>query len=158
MRDLRVWAHCLLGLPVLACGPSKNNPGNDAGAKDSVLVENVVEKQETDLTDDPQKLADFAVECFRTNEREKLLPYATERCKGRLNEDMAIEAQMKDDRGIREMRERLLSTSYTCSQVSDMGSAGKLMKYSSNPSKYDMKVLLEQQDGRWLVDHVGPDR
>ena len=71
---------------------------------------------------------------------------------------MAIEAQMKDDRGIREMRERLLSTSYTCSQVSDMGSTGKLMKYSSNPSKYDMKVLLEQQDGRWLVDHVGPDR
>ena len=39
-----------------------------------------------------------------------------------------------------------------------MGSTGKLMKYSSNPSKYDMKVLLEQQDGRWLVDHVGPDR
>lgn len=158
MRGLRVWAYCLLGLPVLACGPSKNNPGNDAGAKDSVLVENVVEKQETDLTDDPQKLADFAVECFRANEREKLLPYATERCKGRLNEDMAVEAQMKDDRGIREMRERLLSTSYTCSQVSDMGSTGKLMKYSSNPSKYDMKVLLEQQDGRWLVDHVGPDR
>ena len=126
------------------------------GAKDSVLVENVVEKQETDLTDDPQKLADFAWNCSGPTSVRNCCHTRRKDAKP-LNEDMAIEAQMKDDRGIREMRERLLSTSYTCSQVSDMGSTGKLMKYSSNPSKYDMKVLLEQQDGRWLVDHVGPD-
>lgn len=70
---------------------------------------------------------------------------------------MAIEEQMKNDRGIRKMREQLKSTTYTRSRVSEMGSSGKLVKYTSSPSKYNMKVLLEQQDGKWLVDQVGPD-
>lgn len=62
-------------------------------------------------TDSPRELADYAVERFRTNEREMLLPYATERCEAQLTEDMAIEEQMKDDRGIKKMRELLQSNS-----------------------------------------------
>lgn len=109
-------------------------------------------------TDSLLELADYAVECFRTNEREKLLPYATERCKAQLTEDMAIEEQMKDDRGFKEMRELLQSTTYTRSQVDEMGNNNKLVRYTSAPAKYNMKVLLEQQDGKWLIDQVGPDR
>ena len=71
---------------------------------------------------------------------------------------MAIEEQMKNDRGIKEMRERLQATTYTRSQVEDMGSNIKLIRYTSNPSKYNMKVLLELQEGKWLIDQVGPDR
>ena len=92
------------------------------------------------------------------NEREKLLPYTTGKCNKRLTEDMAIEEQMKNDRGIKEMRERLQATTYTRSQVEDMGSNIKLIRYTSNPSKYNMKVLLELQEGKWLIDQVGPDR
>lgn len=144
-------------MPMVACGPSKGSEGQ-AEAGDSVVAERVAEEKSGDeLGDDPQKLADFAVECFRTNEREKLLPYATERCRTRMEEDVAVEEQMKNDRGIREMRERLQSTTYTCSSVNDMGAGGKLLKYASNPPKYDMKVVLELQDGKWLVDQVGPD-
>lgn len=56
------------------------------------------------------------------------------------------------------MRERLQVTTYTRSQVKDMGNSNKLVRYTSNPSKYDMKVLLELQEGKWLIDQVGPDR
>ncbi len=157
MKKSSKWVWGFLALPMVACGPSKGNAGQ-AGTEDSVVVERVAEvKSEDELGDDPQKLADFAVECFRTKECGKLLPYATERCRTRMEKDMAVEEQMKNDRGIREMRERLQATTYTCSSVSDMGANGKLLKYASNPSKYDMKVLLERQDGRWLVDLVGPD-
>lgn len=132
MKKLKFLIGCLWAMSFVACGPSK--------------------------TDSPLELADYAVECFRTNEREKLLPYATERCKAQLTEDMAIEEQMKDDRGIKKMRELLQSTTYTRSQVDEMGDNNKLVRYTSAPSKYNMKVLLEQQDGKWLIDQVGPDR
>ena len=46
------------------------------------------------------------------------------------------------------MRERLKSTTYTRSSVSDMGSSNKLVRYTSSPSKYNMKVLLEQKNGQ----------
>lgn len=86
------------------------------------------------------------------------MPYTTERCNKRLTEDMAIEEQMKNDKGIKKMRERLQATTYTRSQVKDMGNSNKLVRYTSNPSKYDMKVLLELQEGKWLIDQVGPNR
>lgn len=132
MKKIKFLTGCLCAMSFVACGPSK--------------------------TDSPLELADYAVECFRTNEREKLLPYATERCKAQLTEDMAIEEQMKDDRGFKEMRELLQSTTYTRSQVDEMGNNNKLVRYTSAPAKYNMKVLLEQQDGKWLIDQVGPDR
>jgi hypothetical protein len=155
MNKLIKLAYCLLAVSLVACGPSKSKTnGTGEGTEE---VTDVKQAEEASLTEDPLKLADFAVECFRTNERGKLLPYTTARCNKRLTEDMAIEEQMKNDRGIRKMREQLKSTTYTRSQVSEMGSSGKLVKYTSSPSKYNMKVLLEQQDGKWLVDQVGPD-
>lgn len=139
----------------MACGPSKPKASE---TEESSETENVEQIKEISLTDTPLELADFAVECFRANEREKLLPYTTERCNKRLTEDMAIEEQMKNDKGIKKMRERLQATTYTRSQVKDMGNSNKLVRYTSNPSKYDMKVLLELQEGKWLIDQVGPDR
>lgn len=123
-------------------------------------TEDVTPKEESavSLSETPLELADFAVECFRINEREKLLQYATDRCQKRLIEDIAIEEQMKNDRGLKKMRERLKSTTYTRSSVSDMGSSNKLVRYTSSPSKYNMKVLLEQKNGQWFIDQVGPDR
>lgn len=75
------------------------------------------------------------------------MPYSTERCKARLTEDMALEEQLKNDRGLRRMREQLQETTYTCVESSELGSNGKLLRYESNPSKYDMKVVLEMKDG-----------
>ena len=155
MKKLKYLGYCILTVLLVACGHSKPKTSE---TRESLNTENAEQATETSLTDTPLELADFAVECFRTNGREKLLPYSTERCKKRLTQDMAIEEQMKNDKGIKQMREQLKSTSYTRSQVSDMGSVNKLIKYTSNPSKYNMKVLLELQDGKWLIDQVGPDR
>ena len=154
MKKINYVGCCFLVASLVACSPSKSKSSETEGR---VETETVEQTRETSLTDTPLELADFAVECFRTNERENLLPYTTERCNKRLTEDMAIEEQMKNDRGIKEMRERLQSTTYTRSQVEDMGSNNKLVRYTSNPSKYNMKVLLELQEGKWLVDQVGPD-
>lgn len=155
MRKLKYLSYCLLVVSLMACGPSKPKASE---TEESSETENVEQIKEISLTDTPLELADFAVECFRANEREKLLPYTTERCNKRLTEDMAIEEQMKNDKGIKKMRERLQATTYTRSQVKDMGNSNKLVRYTSNPSKYDMKVLLELQEGKWLIDQVGPDR
>lgn len=157
MKSMIKWTYCLLVMTLVACGQSKTENGK-SGAKDSVQVETVVEKKESSLSDNPQELADFAVECFRTNKREDLLPYSTERCKARLTEDMALEEQLKNDRGLRRMREQLQETTYTCGESSELGSNGKLLRYESNPSKYDMKVVLEMKDGKWYIDQVGPER
>ena len=74
------------------------------------------------------------------------------------NRRHAIEEQMKNKKKKKKMRERLKSTTYTRSSVSDMGSSNKLVRYTSSPSKYNMKVLLEQKNGQWFIDQVGPDR
>lgn len=154
MEKLKYLGCCLLAGALVGCGQSKQKTPE---AEESTGTESVEQAKETSLTDSPLELADFAVECFRTNEREKLLPYATERCSKNLRHDMAIEEQMKNDRGIRELREQLQSTTYTRSQVEDMGSSNKQVRYTSNPAKYNIKVLLELQDGKWLIDQVGPD-
>lgn len=155
MKKLKYLGYCLLTVSLVSCGPSNSKTSE---TEESLETENVEQAEEISLTDTPLELADFAVECFRANEREKLLPYTTGKCNKRLTEDMAIEEQMKNDRGIKEMRERLQATTYTRSQVEDMGSNIKLIRYTSNPSKYNMKVLLELQEGKWLIDQVGPDR
>lgn len=155
MKKLKYLGFCLLTVSLVACGHSKPKTSE---TEESLKTEYAEQATETSLTDTPLELADFAVECFRTNEREKLLPYSTEKCKNRLTQDMAMEKQMKNDRGIKQMRERLKSTSYTRSQINDMGNVNKLVRYTSNPSKYNMKVLLELQNGKWLIDQVGPDR
>ena len=103
-------------------------------------------------------MADFAVECFRTRDFEPVLPYATDKGRRQLEEDMAIEKQMQNDRGFREMREQLEKTVYTCVETSDMGSSAKLMRYKSTPKGYNVKVLLEMHGGKWQVDLVGGDR
>lgn len=157
MKNLNVWACALLALPMVACGPSKSNAGL-SDAADSVAVEEVAEEQNVDLQDDPQALADFAVECFRTRDFEPVLPYATDKGRRQLEEDMAIEKQMQNDRGFREMREQLEKTVYTCVEASDMGSSAKLMRYKSTPKGYNVKVLLEMHGGKWQVDLVGGDR
>lgn len=155
MNKLQFFGYCLLAVSLVACNPSKSDVSE---TQEGIEEETVKQEKEVSLAETPLELADFAVECFRTNERQKLLPYTTDKCNNRITEDMAIEEQMKNDRGIREMRERLQSTTYTRSQVTDMGSNNKLVRYTSKPSKYNMKVLLEQQDGKWFVDQVGPDR
>lgn len=157
MRNWNVWACALLALPMVACGPAKSDAGQSVAA-DSVSVEDVAGEQTVDLQDNPQALADFAVECFRTRDFEPLLPYATDKGRGRMENDMAIEKQMQNDRGLREMREQLSQTVYTCVETSDMGSSAKLMRYKSDPKGYNVKVLLEMHDGKWLVDLVGGDR
>lgn len=156
MKKMIKWNYCLLVLILTACGQSKTENGK-AGNEDTVQVETVVEKEENSLTDNPQELADFAVECFKTNKREDLMPYSTENCKARLTEDMALEEQLKNDRGIRRMREQLQKTTYTCIESSEMGSNGKLLRYKSDPPKYDMKVVLEMKDGKWYIDQIGPE-
>lgn len=155
MKKINYVGCCFLVASLVACGPSKSKSSETEGSVETEIVE---QTRETSLTDTPLELADFAVECFRTNECEKLLPYTTERCNKRLTEERAIEEQMKNDRGIQELHEQLQSTTYTRSQVDDLGSNNKLVRYTSNPSKYNVKVLLELQDGKWLVDQVGPDR
>ena len=155
MKKLKYLGCCLLVVSLVSCG---NSNSKTEASVEGAGTESSEPAKETSLSETPLELADFAVECFRTNECEKLLPYATERCHKRLTEDMAIEEQMKNDRGIKEMRERLQSTTYTRSQEQDMGSSNKLVRYTSTPSKYNMKVLLEQKDGKWLIDQVGPDR
>ena len=159
MKGIKCFCPCLLLVSLMACGPSKSNMAEtEEAAGEMQRTDSIEQVEEKTLSDTPLELADFAVECFRTNEREKLLPYATEECRQRMTEEMAIEEQMKNDRGIRKMRERLLSTTYTRSQENDMGSNRKLVRYTSNPSKYDMKVMLTLQDGKWLIEQVGPDR
>lgn len=157
MKTIKFLGLCLLSTLLVACGKSGSK---SAASTNEVKTEDVTPKEESavSLSETPLELADFAVECFRINEREKLLQYATDRCQKRLIEDIAIEEQMKNDRGLKKMRERLKSTTYTRSSVSDMGSSNKLVRYTSSPSKYNMKVLLEQKNGQWFIDQVGPDR
>ncbi len=157
MKTIKFLGLCLLSTLLVSCGKSGSK---SAASTNEVETENVTSKEESavSLSETPLELADFAVECFRINEREKLLQYATDRCQKRLTEDIAIEEQMKNDRGLKKMRERLKSTTYTRSSVSDMGSSNKLVRYTSSPSKYNMKVLLEQKNGQWFIDQVGPDR
>lgn len=125
MKKLNYLGYCFLVVSLVACAPSKSKT---SGTEESMETENVKQIEEISLTDIPLELADFTVECFIPNEREKLLPYATKRYNKRLTEDMAIEKQMKNNRGIKEIRKRL------------------------------MKVLLELQEGKWMIDQVGLDR
>lgn len=85
---------------LVACGKSGSK---SAASTNEVKTEDVTPKEESavSLSETPLELADFAVECFRINEQEKLLQYATDRCQKRLTEDIAIEEQMKNNRGLK---------------------------------------------------------
>lgn len=149
---------------LVACGPSatkSNGSGADSAQVETAAVEEDTAKEEDgDELADPQKLADFAVECYRTGDRARLLPHMTENGARKLREELATEEQMKGDkayaRALADMRETLDKTTYTCKDVTDMGAAAKQYSYKSKPSGYNLSVLLEQHDGRWLVDVVGP--
>ena len=110
----------------------------------------------------PQELADFAVECYRTGEREKLLPHMTEAGARKLREELATEEQMKADkayaRSLAEMREALANSTYTCRGEESLGAQNKQYSYKSKPSGYNLRVLLEAEGGEWKVDLVGPGR
>ncbi len=143
---------------VVGCGPSNTQT---AEAEDAAQTENVereeAKNEETSLADSPSELADFAVECFRTFQRDKLLPYATDAYGKSLKRELAQEEKMKGSKGFEASKKQMAAITYTRSNVQDMGSSNKLVRYKSNPKKYDMKVLLEQKDGKWHIDQVGPD-
>ncbi len=110
--------------------------------------------------DDPQELADFAVECYRSGEREKLLPYMTEARAENLKQELEKEKEMGKNEDyakvLSDLREQLDKTTYTCKSSADLGATVKQYSYKSDPKGYNLRVQLEQHDGKWCVDLVAP--
>ena len=148
-----------------ACG--QKGVKQDGAPADSTTVEaaaqqEAAEEEAAEQFTTPQELADFAVECYRTGEREKLLPHMTEAGARKLREELAIEEQQKADksyaRSLAELRETLAGSTYTCRGEQDLGGQNKQYSYKSKPSGYNLRVLLETEGGEWKVDLVGPGR
>ena len=166
MRKKAWLAACLTAAMLAACG--QKGAQQDGAPADSTAVE-PTQQQEAGAEEaaaeqfaTPQELADFAVECYRTGEREKLLPHMTENGARKLKDELAIEEQMKGDksyaRSLADLRETLANATYTCQGEEDLGTQNKQYSYKSKPSGYNLRVLLEMQGGEWKVDLVGPGR
>ena len=166
MRKKAWLAACLMAAMLAACG--QKGAQQDGAPADSTAVE-ATQQQEAGAEEaaaeqfaTPQELADFAVECYRTGEREKLLPHMTEAGARKLREELAIEEQRKADksyaRSLAELRETLANSTYTCQGEQTLGGQNKQYSYKSKPSGYNLRVLLEAEGGEWKVDLVGPGR
>lgn len=166
MRKKTWLAACLMAAMLAACG--QKGAKQDAAPADSTAVE-ATQQQEAAAEQEaagqfatPQELADFAVECYRTGEREKLLSHMTANGARKLREEMAIEEQRKADksyaRSLAEMRETLANSTYTCRGEESLGAQNKQYSYKSKPSGYNLRVLLELVGDEWKVDLVGPGR
>ena len=166
MRKKAWLAACLMAAMLAACG--QKGAKQDGAPADSTAVEAAAQQEAeaegktAEQFATPQELADFAVECYRTGEREKLLPHMTEAGARKLREELAIEEQQKADksyaRSLAELRETLAGSTYTCRGEQDLGGQNKQYSYKSKPSGYNLRVLLEMQGGEWKVDLVGPGR
>lgn len=167
MRKKTWLAACLMAAMLAACG--QKGAKQDGAPADSTAVEAAAqqeaaaaEEEATEKFATPQELADFAVECYRTGERGKLLPHMTENGARKLKDELAIEEQMKADksyaRSLADLRETLANSTYTCQGEEDLGTQNKQYSYKSKPSGYNLRVLLEMQGGEWKVDLVGPGR
>lgn len=167
MRKKTWLAACLMAAMLSACG--QKGAKQDGAPADSTAVEATAQQEaaaaEEEVTEQfatPQELADFAVECYRTGERGKLLPHMTENGARKLKDELAIEEQMKGDksyaRSLAELRETLANSTYTCRGEESLGAQNKQYSYKSKPSGYNLRVLLEMQGGEWKVDLVGPGR
>ena len=167
MRKKAWLAACLMAAMLAACG--QKGAKQDGAPADSTAVEATAqqeaaaaEEEATEQFATPQELADFAVECYRTGEREKLLPHMTEAGARKLREELATEEQLKADksyaRSLAELRETLANSTYTCRGEESLGAQNKQYSYKSKPSGYNLRVLLETEGGEWKVDLVGPGR
>ena len=166
MRKKAWLAACLMAAMLAACG--QKGAKQDGAPADSTAVEATqqheagAEEAAAEQFATPQELADFAVECYRTGEREKLLPHMTEAGARKLREELATEEQLKADksyaRSLAELRETLANSTYTCRGEESLGAQYKQYSYKSKPSGYNLRVLLEAEGGEWKVDLVGPGR